>query len=339
MATRGAAAACLCAAAVIDCSPALSIAPGAEAPRAPALDTVVLVTLDGVRRQEIWDGVDDALALRAKLPEGFARDARELTPNLHRLFFDEGVAIGDPRAPGGIVATGSRHMSMPGYVELTTGAATTCGDNACAPDLRETIADAAAVDGDRARVAVFGSWSEIARAAASRPHLITVETTRAPGEAGYSLPGGDGYRLDHGTSARALAHLAAHRPRFLWVALGDTDERAHAGDYRGYLEALREADRFVGDLARTLDAGGRRAAIFVTADHGRDPGFRDHGGPDSAAVWLLARGASIPRRGAIATASTRRLCDVAPTLRVLLGLPERACAACGEPIVEILAGP
>jgi hypothetical protein len=321
---------------VSDCSPAG--APPAAAPAAPAVpratDAVVLVTIDGVRWQEIFDGVDGALAGDA----GVGPAPRALLPNVYRLFFDEGTVLGDPWLRGGIAGSARRHMSMPGYVELATGAGTDCVDNDCAPVLGETFADAvtAAAGGS---AAVFGSWSEIARAAAAHPERIFVQTGAAPGEAGRPLGGGTAYLPDRTTAAEALAHLRRHRPRFLWVALGDTDEHAHAGDYRSYLGALQAADAFLGDLVTTLEGlgeRGRRTAVFVTADHGRDPGFRDHGGPDSAAVWLLARGPGIPPRGATATGRPHALRDVTPTLRALLGLPARACAACGEPIAELL---
>lgn len=298
-------------------------------------DAVVLLTLDGVRWQEIFDGVDPGLASGVKLPSGSGPSARGLLPNIYRLFFDEGVAIGDPRLGGGIEASAGRHYSMPGYVEIATGAGTDCVDNACQPALGETIADAVAARGDSA--AVIGSWSEIARASAAHPSRITIQT--GVGEGAYALPDQGSYAPDRGTMPRALAFLREHRPRFLWVSLGDTDEWAHSGSYGGYLQALKDADDFVGALASELErmgARGARTAVFVTADHGRDPGFRDHGGPASGQVWLLARGPSIHKRGAISTSRRRQLRDLAPTLRAILGLPQRSCATCGEPIAEIL---
>ncbi len=120
----------------------------------------------------------------------------------------------------------------------------------------------------------------------------------------------------------AIEHLVHHRPRFLWVALGDTDEWAHRGDYRGYVDALRFADAFVGEVAAHLaEMGeyGARTAIFVTTDHGRDPDFAGHGGPASAGVWLMARGGPVARRGPTALPRVRYLRDLAPTMAALLG--------------------
>lgn len=321
----------VCAALVSDCRPSVRASAATEI--APRTEAVVLVTIDGVRWQEIFEGVDGALAPRRPAPD-------VLLPNLRRLFFDEGTVIGDPRFAGGIEGSAPRHMSMPGYVEIATGAGTACADNDCRPALGETIADAVAAAPDDHGAAVFGSWSEIARAAAARPDRLFVQTGAAPGQPGRPLGGGEAYLADNVTAAQALTYLHSKRPRFLWVALGDTDEWAHAGDYGQYLASLQAADRFLADLSATLATMGDRGAhtaILVTADHGRDPGFRDHGGPPSAAVWLLARGPTIPKRGAIPTSRKRQLRDVAPTMRALLGLPARACEACGTPIDELLA--
>src|SRR5262249_5282236 len=137
-----------------------------------------------------------------------------------------------------------------------------------------------------------------------------------------SWPGGGDYRSDAATEALAVEHLRARKPRFLWIALGDTDELAHRGDYRGYIGALRAADAFVGELAahlREMGRYGERTALIVTTDHGRDATFSSHGGSAAAPIWLLARGAGIPARGIVATPELRHLRDVAPTVLTLLG--------------------
>jgi len=50
------------------------------------------------------------------------------------------------------------------------------------------------------------------------------------------------------------------KPRFLWLALGDTDEWAHRWDYRRYLEALTYAQ------LREPPPGPRAAPIGVSHD-------------------------------------------------------------------------
>jgi hypothetical protein len=303
-----------------------------------AADHVVLVTLDGARWQEIFRGVDAKLGGR----EGFQRSevlpAAALLPNIHRLFFAGGTALGDPSLGPGIEASGPHWVSMPGYLELLTGRATDCRDNACGPPLTPTLLDDVTSGGGRA--AAFCSWGPLLSAAATNRASVYVTAGPTNGEA--TFPGGPDYRPDRVTAASGLSFLEARPPRFLWLSLGDTDEWAHRDDYREYLHALRDADRVIGEVAARLDAlaqQGARTALLVTADHGRHTNFKDHGGPESAAVFLLARGSGLARHGATAASRTRLLRDVAPTVRSLLGLPSLACEDCGTPIPEVLASP
>jgi phosphopentomutase len=137
----------------------------------------------------------------------------------------------------------------------------------------------------------------------------------------------------------AMDYLVGHRPRFLWIALGDTDEWAHRNDYRGYLEALRFADDVVGELTAHLAEMGEYGAhttLLVTTDHGRDGNFADHGSPTSAGVWLMARGGPVAVRGALSLSRVRHLRDIAPTISTLLGEPSPRGAERGEVLDELL---
>lgn len=307
-----------------------------SAPRSPAiLPTLVLVTLDGVRAQEIFGRPD-------------------LVPNLRRLM-QRGVGLGGPGAP--MVASGPRYVSLPGYREILTGRrGTRCRDNRCPAIQQPTLLDELRVLGQLGRddVVTIASWEVIARAASAAPSAITLSAGRHGGatralcavdaatrrdlDAGArasAWPGHGDYRPDAFTAALALDYVAAAHPRVLWVALGDTDEYAHRGDYDRYLGALAAADAFIGRLLGAL--GADDAILFVTSDHGRAADFRDHGdAPESRAVWLIAAGGPIPRRGAVRTDGTHYLSDIAPTVRALLHLGPDESPRAGAPIPELL---
>src|SRR5262249_18030392 len=100
--------------------------------------------------------------------------------------------------------------------------------------------------------AVFSSWERVGRAFPSRTEGLLLRTGRERDEADPAFPGHGDYRPDRRTAALAIEHLVRSRPRFMWVALGDTDEWAHRADYRGYLDALHFADAFVGELCAHL---------------------------------------------------------------------------------------
>jgi arylsulfatase A-like enzyme len=301
---------------------------------------VILVTIDGVRWQEIFGGVD-----HQRSPSLACGGVSALLPNLHALA-DVGVSVHD------IASSGPNFVSLPGYREIVTGRANArCTNNDCRAIDEETLLDE--IDD----TAVVASWEKIALAAVKTPRRQMISAGRHAGatrdrlrvnenashlldENPSAYPGWGDYRPDRYTMALAREVLSAKRPRFFWIALGDTDEYAHRGDYPGYLDALRSADRFIGELWQilgTLGEYGAETTILVTADHGRARDFRDHGrAPESARVWLIAAGGAVPRGIA---SGEHRLRDVAPTIRSLLDLPEDHSREAGAPIAELVHQP
>lgn len=301
-------------------------------------DPVVFVVVDGVRWQEIFLGVDHALARGTGTPR---LDAESLTPNLHAIRAERGAAIGAP-GYGVVSASGPRFVSLPSYREIFSGTSSLdCLDNECAPITRTTLIDELRSRGGSA--AVFSSWERIDRAAAKDPGAVVMSAGRDPSEAAIDPhPGSGAFRPDRLTAERGLKHLETARPDFLFLGLGEPDEYAHHGDYSGYVDAIRAADRVVGQLRATLarmGPRGQRTHVFVTADHGRATTFRHHGGDaESARVWLFAWGPTFRARGAVATDAARRLADLAPTARVVLGLPQApASVHTGRPLNELFA--
>lgn len=338
--------------------------PDKNTPAASAkTSAVVLVVLDGVRWQEIFQGVDPVLAKAAGLRPEEVVDARHLMPVLHDRLEAHGVAVGAPGYGPEMRATGPNYVSLPGYNEILGGrTATRCADNEC-PQAREpTVADELArLDLERPHdAAVISSWESIERAASSGGPNVVIsagrhhgrnldgmrsnETDRAlleQGERAESAPGEADFRPDRFTGEIALRYLERESPRFLFLGLGEPDEYAHQGNYRGYLASLRAADDTLGRLAATLgEMGerGRRTSVFVTTDHGRSSAFRDHGGhaPESGRVWLVASGGGIPETGSVRSYEPHRLADIAPTMRALIGLAPDDGEAAGKAIAGLL---
>lgn len=124
--------------------------------------------------------------------------------------------------------------------------------------------------------------------------------------------------------------------------LGDSDEHGHSANYAGYLEALRDADRFVGRVLahlKEIRATGAPVALIVTTDHGRDSTAYGHGAaiPASGRVWLVAWGDGIAAHGLVASPKPRYLIDIAPTLRSLLGLRADIRSDSGRVLSELLS--
>lgn len=304
----------------------------------------VVVAVDGVRWQEVFYGVDRGRARSLGLR---LQSARELLPNLYRLVDDHGCVLGAPGSGSLVSASGPNFVSLPGYTEMFTGAAPVdCPDNDCGRVSMPTVADQVArLDQSPADVAVITSWPKIALAASHAPEHLTISAGRSDTKNAHVLrqhpevwrayregarakpaPGWGKFRPDRHTAAVALGYLVHAEPRFLFVGLGETDEYAHHNDYRSYLAALRHADRIIGRVYEVLERAERAGAptlLFVTSDHGRAE-FVHHGKayPESARTWLVAAGSAVSARGAVRSPETRRLADLAPTIRALWGFED-----------------
>jgi hypothetical protein len=327
--------------------------------------SVVLLALDGVRWQEVFQGVDASRATVGGGAAGVPGNAEALMPNLHGLVQNGGVLLGTPQSGIGVFASGPEFLSLPGYSEMLSGRRVTgCKDNGCGATTTTTLADeVAALPGvGVTEVAVVTSWPDIGRIAARRADRVAMSTGRNGGptrelfrgdpvtralvdDAAKSPaePGVGDFRPDRLTARIALRYLETARPRFLFISLGEPDEYAHRGDYAGYLRAIRHADLTIGSISRALEEQsrqGRRTVLFVTADHGRAHDFSNHGRahPESARVWLLAWGTEVGGRRLEPTGE-HHLADLAPTLRTLFGLTEDRHPAAGRRFRGLLEGP
>jgi len=325
----------------------------------------VIVTLDGVRWQDVFQGADPDLR-PGEVAAELARRPVALMPRLHALVASRGIALGadasgpllDAGAPCGIVRTASgANVSLPGYLEIFTGRATRCRDNQCPRTLAPTLLDEV-VSAGRGPVASVGSWEILDHAVsrgdtgvfvaagrqpwpASRPLAEPLERLVAAGEAADAHPGVGSYRPDAHTAAIALEVFRTTGPALFHLGLGDPDEWGHKDDYAAYLTSLQEADAAIGELATTLDGMGERGAatlVVVTSDHGRNASFQHHGAlhVESGRTWIAAFGRRMVPRGVTCPATEVTLADVAPTLRVVMGLRADRSPDAGRPIPEIL---
>lgn len=334
----------------------------ASTPATPVKPTgdgrVVLVTLDGVRAEDVFNGADPGLRPGSKVAHLARPEA--VMPRTHRLVATRGVALGADRPGCGVVRTASgANVSLPGYFEIFTGRKTRCRDNHCARTQTRTVLDEAA-DAGLAPVASVGSWNVLDRAVTrgSSPVLVAEGAQRWPGlrpivdgrleafvtagENAEPYPGSGTYRPDDYTMPIALEYLRTARPPVLHVGLGDADEWGHRNDYPAYLDAVARADTFIGKIADTLDAMGEegaRTTVIITTDHGRNRDFQHHGASSASSgrAFVIAFGGRVATRGIACPVRDVTLADVAPTMRALIGLPTDTTPEAGRPIAEIVA--
>jgi hypothetical protein len=129
----------------------------------------------------------------------------------------------------------------------------------------------------------------------------------------------------------AREHLLRHRPRVLYIALGETDEWGHGRRYDLYLDAAHQADRMLGEFWRMLgelpEYRGSTTLVLST-DHGRGDtraNWTDHGQQVSGAehIWIAVIGPDTPPLGVRENIAVTQG-QVAATIAALLG--EDFCA-------------
>lgn len=321
---------------------------------APPADRVIVVTMDGVRWQEVFAGADRALISAkpggvsdtAGLARRFFRETKEarretLMPFLWGTIFRGGWIRGDSAAGSLVRLTNGKRFSYPGYNELLTGSADDRIDsNDKIPNPNVSVLEwLNRRPVFRGRVAAFGSWDVlpfILHAARSGLHVngdgppVTnprTPTGRALNDLAADLPPYWGnVRFDAVTQQGALHYLKTNQPRVLYVMLGDTDEWAHERRYDLYLDAAHRGDRFLKTLWETVQRMPEyrgRTALLVTTDHGRGSGddWTDHGRdvPAAERIWMAglmpgARSQESVVRGPLTQA------QFASTIAGLLGL-------------------
>lgn len=295
---------------------------------------VIVVTLDGFRYQELFAGADESLIDRDfggvrepdRVRKDYWRDTAEerratLLPFVWNTIARQGQILGDRSRAAPMTLTNGLKFSYPGYSELFCGVVD--------PNIRSNNkvhnANLSVLEflngrpGHEQRVAAFCTWGVfpfIFRSAqnglkvhAGWTPIVDGELTARQREANARMAALPRYWPDNAfdlvTFEAANEHIARHRPRVLYIGLGETDEWAHGKRYDLYLDAARNADRYLSQLWHTLQSLSEyreQTLLLVTTDHGRGATRHDwihHGEKidDAEHIWLVALGPDVPALG------------------------------------------
>jgi hypothetical protein len=349
--------------------------PSSLAGPAPShVDNVLVVTLDGLRWQELFSGFDATLntetgggvAKPERLSARFDRPTPEarreaLLPFFWTVVAREGQVVGDPAKGSLVRVTNGLWFSYPGYNEMLSGHAdprVDSNDKTVNPNLTvlEWLNRRPGFEG---RVAAFGSWDVLPFIVAAERSGLHVngdgpavldpasDRERLLNEFTADLPDyWSGTRFDAPTMQGALEHLRTRQPRVLYVMLGETDEWAHERRYDLYLDAAWRSDRFLRRLwetAQSLPAYRGRTALVLATDHGRGANpsdWTDHGEkvPASERIWMAVMGPGTPALG-VREAEKATQSQLAATVAALLGEDFRTAAPKAAPPLPDLERP
>lgn len=332
---------------------------------------LILITLDGVRWQDLFTGMDSIIAADSTSGvsdlDGLRRDFWRPTPEERRralmpFFWDSlvsrGVIFGNRNRGSEANITNPHGFSAPGYQEILTGQyQPDVTSNDSIRYAHQTVLEYArrALKLGQMQVALFGSWENFRFYGASRADAVYVnagydavpepfnspEMARLATLQTRALALWEGSRLDAFTGAIALEFMRRHKPRIVYIAFNDTDDLAHSRRYDRLLDALHASDDFLrelwGQIQRTPAYKGN-TTLIVTTDHGRGRStadWDDHGDdvPGSEEIWIAVVGPDTPRTGEVSNSPLVHQADIAATMLGLLGLDREQFSPAAGPAI------
>jgi hypothetical protein len=274
-----------------------------------ASKNLVIVTIDGLRWQEVFNGADNTLLnnenfvkktslLNEKFWDNSQVKRRELLmPFLWNTIEKQGVLIGNRNIGSNMSVSNNWHFSYPGYSEIFTGIT----DNSINSNKKianknisflEWLNNKNQFTNNKKNIAAFGSWDVF-------PYIFNTQRSKLYVNAGFMPASGyplseqskllnklqteipspwHNVRFDSFTHRYALDYLREVKPRVMAISYGETDDFAHDGRYDQYLLSAKQTDTFIKQLWETIQnikEYKNSTTLLITTDHGRGSSEKD----------------------------------------------------------------
>ncbi|MBL7751766.1 MAG: alkaline phosphatase family protein [Chitinophagaceae bacterium] len=336
-------------------------------------ENVVVITLDGLRWQELFAGADSQLIN----DDTYVHNARELKkkfwanePSERRMKFmpfmwgtiaKQGQIYGNRWMGNKVNNANPYWFSYPGYNEIFTGFP---DDSVNSNDKRlnknENVLEYLHRQKDfKGKIAAFTSWDcfdailneprsgFLVSSGFDKTGLNTPEF-RMLDEAQFLSPQplGDGVRPDFLTYTFAKKYLETFKPRLLYIGFDETDDYAHSGKYDEYLYSGYMTDKWIGDIWNYLQSQPQykdKTTLLITTDHGRGDKekkqWTSHGEkvPDASEIWFAAIGPDTRPLGEMKEEGQWYQRQVATTIAAVLGYDFKPKHPVMEPFRSVLA--
>ena len=321
-------------------------------------ENLIVITLDGARWQEVFMGMDSAIANNpaynqddsALIYTKYWSDnvnsrRKKLYPFIWSTIESQGQVWGNRNYSNHVNNANPFWFSFPGYSELLTGYVdTTINRNDHPGNPNESVLEFLnKKSAFRGRVAAFAAWYAFDRILNEKRAGFPVFSAFDPVGGAYPNaneklinamnqdsyhPFNDQECLDVFTHYSAMEYLKTRKPRILYIAYGETDEWAHAKMYRSYLDAARQTDEWIKELWQWLQSQSQyknKTTLFITTDHGRGDvvksDWANHNNKVIGAneIWFAVMGPGISARGEIKSPAKIYQEQFAQTLALTLG--------------------
>ncbi|PQJ09893.1 phosphoglyceromutase [Flavipsychrobacter stenotrophus] len=320
------------------------------------IENVIIVTTDGFRWQEVYKGMDSAIASDARFNQQDSTGIfkkywvptpqerrKKLMPFLWTTLAEEGQLYGNRDLQSNVNNANPYWFSYPGYSEIFTGFVDTAiNTNAYPPNpntnLLEFLNKQKAFKG---RVAAFGAWNAFDRILnekrAGFPVIcgkdscggshtdVEQQLINKMKHDEYS-PFGDEEQLDVFTHYAALDYLKKQTPKALYISYGETDEWAHHGHYKDYLDAANRVDKWISEIWNYIQTNPHykdKTLLLVTVDHGRglNEQWTSHNNkiPNSNEIWFAVMGPNMTPAGEMSNTPQLYQKQLAQTIAQILG--------------------
>lgn len=333
-------------------------------------ENVIIVTLDGMRWQEIFGGVDSALMnnknytrehddIASKFWSDDVNERRKkLFPFLWSTVEANGQLYGNRNKNNYVNNANPYWFSYPGYNEIFTGYPDTAvNSNDKIYNKNENVLEFINKQkGYKGKVAAFSTWDVF-------PYILNeprsgvyvnadVDTLKFANDRlklindwQFLTTKPIGVRPDVITYIAAREYLKAYKPKVLYIAFDETDDFAHGGMYDQYLGSAHAEDKMISDLWTTVQSMSEykgKTTLLITCDHGRGDKnkdqWRDHGQKveDANQIWLAVMGPDTKHVGEVAEHGQLYQKQFATTIAALLGMEFRPGHPVGEPVGKVL---
>jgi len=337
-------------------------------------ENLIIITLDGLRWQEVFEGMDPAIANNEEYNQGdstyiydtyWAEDVEErreeLMPFLWNTIAEEGQIYGNRMLDNKINNANPYWFSYPGYSELFTGFVDEEIDSNSDPNNPNlTLLTYLNRQPDfKNKIAVFSAWNAFNR-------ILNEPEAGFPVFAAFDGYGGEnptpkeelldnmlddsikpwheGESLDLFPHYAAIEYLKTEQPKILYIAYGTTDTWAHAGKYRYYLDAAHQIDEWIGEIWAYVQhhpAYKDKTALLITVDHGRGDKVKSewisHGSEIEGAdeTWFAVMGPGIAPKGEIEEDMQLYQKQLTQTMARILGITFKADHPIADPVEVI----
>lgn len=320
---------------------------------------VFLITLDGLRWQELFEGAD-SLLLNSEYTKGAERikalfwkkTATERRNTLMPFFWNtvakKGQMYGNRKYNNNVNLTNSHWFSYPGYNEILCGFADDKRINSNDKNNNPNVTILEQVNNlpdYKGKVGAFASWDVF-------PFIVNESRNGIYVNAGYrkakhNLNANETYlnqlqdqaiqpwgsvRQDVFTHNYALEFIKKESPKLMYISYGETDDFAHDGDYSHYLLAAKNTDAMIKELwdyCQNNPFYKNNTTFIITTDHGRGTipleAWKSHGksidGSDE--TWIAVLGNKVVPKGELKNKMQCYNDQIAATVLDLLNVTEK----------------